>query len=153
MSAPATKAATAAGQSKIQAFLNHPAGEFCTSVARALDLSQELTLSSRAASLDRTQDGVLLGSHVQVVSVVTCRRLACASTSCWNSAATPKTQGQSLILLLKRCRGLVAAGLKDLSRPADKISIPQNLGTLSPLSAAPPSSACSPTRTLIAPAD
>ncbi|ORY88782.1 mitochondrial pyruvate carrier [Leucosporidium creatinivorum] len=62
MSAPATKAATAAGQSKIQAFINHPAG--------------------------------------------------------------PKT----VFFWAPMFKwGLVAAGLKDLSRPADKISIPQNL--------------------------
>lgn len=30
------------------------------------------------------------------------------------------------------CRGLVAAGLKDLSRPAEVISIPQNLGSSPP---------------------
>lgn len=57
------------------------------------------------------QDSVLLGSHVQMVLLIF-HRVSC------------------MVLLNAHwcCRGLVAAGLKDLSRPADKISIPQNLG-------------------------
>lgn len=46
----------------------------------------------------------------------------------WTRAAITLTLCFILSLSLSpRCRGLVAAGLKDLSRPAEKISIPQNL--------------------------
>lgn len=61
-------------------------------------------------SITHPQDHLLLGAHVQMVIHL---RYTCKNT---------------MLICNEPARCLVAAGVKDMNRPAENISIPQNIG-------------------------
>ena len=116
-------AAAGAAGSKFQAFMNHPAGQFPT-LLPWWGLAKCWSNCSGLSSLVLSRFELYFICVWLFLNTVICRTYNAFVWSS-NGYTGPKTVF-FWAPIMKWC--LVAAGLKDLSRPADKLSVSQNVG-------------------------
>lgn len=101
---------------RFQRFMNHPAGTLTVPLLYSCSFSVKYTMA---------QQNILLSSLCLAIFHATATRNRRPTRTASQSPTGPRTVF-FWAPLMKWC--LVAAGVKDLSRPAEKLSVSQNVG-------------------------